>query len=122
MATIFGTHFANLRRALGVSLRYFCAQHDLDPGNISKLERGKLSPPRSTDKIRDYAFALELVEGSDEWIQFFDNAAASRGEFPEDLLLDENVEAKLPVLFRSLRGENISEEEFGELVEILRRS
>ena len=123
MAALFGSYFAELRRrSLGLTLRQFCRQNGFDPGNISKLERGKLAPPRSTEKLRKYANALLLAEGSDEWIEFLDRAAASRGEFPTDLLLDDNVEAKLPVLFRSLRGDHVSEEELDKLVETLRKS
>ena len=123
MATLFGAYFAELRReGLGLTLRKFCELNDFDPGNISKLERGRQAPPRKSEKIHEYAKALELEEGTDEWIEFLDRAAASRREFPEDLHLDEEVEAKLPVLFRSLRGEQLSEDEFDRLVDLLRRS
>ena len=48
--------------------------------------------------------ALDLVEGSTEWQDFFDLAAASLGQFPKDLLDDKEVVEKLPLLFRTLRG------------------
>ncbi len=52
----FGDFFAELRRRqAGKSLRQFCLHHDFDPGNISKIERGRLSPPRSPEKLATYA-------------------------------------------------------------------
>lgn len=121
MAHAFGEYFAKLRRErLELSLREFCARKGLDPGNMSKLERGKLPPPRSRDVVEKYARALELEEGSDEWLTFFDLAAASRAELPADLAEDEEVLEKLPVLFRTLRGDRVEEEELDELVDLIR--
>ena len=42
----FGAFFKQKRLELGLSLRRFCLEHGLDPGNISKLERGRLAPPQ----------------------------------------------------------------------------
>ena len=39
----FGSFFRARRMALGKSLRGFCIEKGLDPGNISRLERGLLS-------------------------------------------------------------------------------
>lgn len=123
MAGLFGPYFAGLRRNnLGLSLRQFCLQNGLDPGNISRLERGKQAPPQSDDLLRKYANALGLAEGSDEWMEFFDRAAATRGEFPSNIVLDENMEAKLPILFRSIRDGQTSKEDLESLAETIRRS
>lgn len=123
MEAMFGSYFAEIRRTkLGISLRKFCEQNGYDPGNISKLERGKLSPPQSREKIREYADALRLDEGSDEWLEFFDRAAASRGEIPREILQDEDVVSKLPMLFRTLRGDRVPDKELERLVEIIKRS
>ncbi|MBI4615517.1 MAG: transcriptional regulator [Planctomycetes bacterium] len=97
----FGRYFKERRAALGLSLRAFCLRFGLDPSNISKMERGRLPPPQG-EKLREYAGCLGLREGSDEWYQFFDLAAAERGIIPDDLR-DEELAAKLPVLFRTLR-------------------
>jgi transcriptional regulator with XRE-family HTH domain len=123
MGAMFGTCFARLRREkLGVSLRQFCRDHGFDPGNISKLERGKLPPPQSREKLEQYASALGLAEGSDEWYEFFDTAFAERGELPEDLASDEALVGQLPVLFRTLRGDAVAREELEELLNKLRRA
>lgn len=123
MAHAFGQYFGWLRREhLELSLREFCARKGLDPGNMSKLERGKISPPRSREVLEKYAQALELEEGTDEWLTFFDLAAASRGELPEDLAEDEDVLDKLPALFRTLRGDRVDDDKLDELMDLIRGS
>lgn len=123
MATTFGGFFAKLRRErTGLSLREFCAKHGFDAGNISKLERGRLAVPQARDVLDRYADALGLVEGSDEWYRFYDLAAAERGRIPDDLLSDDEVVGKLPVLFRTLRGERVTDEQMQGLIDLIRRA
>src|SRR5690606_27885083 len=86
----------------GQTLRSFCLRHKLDPGNISRLERGRAAPPESQEILETYAKALKLKQGSEQWHAFMDAAAAERGRIPVDLMDDEVIE-KLPVLFRALR-------------------
>lgn len=117
----FSTFFREKRLALGVSLRQFCLRHGLDPGNISKLERGRLAPPQH-DKLEEYARLLGLAEGSDDWYQFFDLAAAEAGRIPRDILEDKGVVESLPVLFRTLRGERIPDERLDELVKKIKET
>jgi transcriptional regulator with XRE-family HTH domain len=104
MSSSFGAYFKELRTQKGRTLRAFCKANGLDPGNISRLERGKISPPESKENLLKYAKALGLKNGSKEWIEFFDRAAASRRELPVDLLRDEKVLEKLPAVFRTLRA------------------
>ena len=78
----FGEFFKEKRIALKKTLRQFCAENKLDPGNISRLERGLMPPPQGSDKLEEYARYLQIKKGSDDWYQFFDlariEAAASR--------------------------------------------
>lgn len=111
-----------LRTEHGATLREFCLQHGFDPGNYSRLERGLYPPPESRDCLEKYATALELVPGSDAWLEFFDVAAAERGRIPDDLMSDAKVVEKLPVLFRTMRGTPLSSEQLDQLVEKVRRS
>lgn len=123
MPTTFGEYFADLRRKkTDLSLREFCEQHGFDAGNLSKLERGRLAPPRAHEKLEEYARALGLEESSPEWFEFFDRAAAARGEIPTDVMQDADVVDHLPVLFRTLRGEPVPEEQLRRLLDIIRRS
>jgi len=118
----FGEYFKERRVARGVTLRAFCRKHGLDPGNMSRLERGLLPPPRSQEKLTEYARALGLKQGSDEWYEFFDRAAAQRGQLPKDILSDEELVGKLPVLFRTIRGKKVSKKTLDALAEKIRRA
>lgn len=111
----FGDFFKAKRIQLGFTLRQFCLENNLDPGNISKLERG-LFPPPQHEKLKEYAKLLGIKEGSDDWYQFFDLAAAEKGKIPQDILSDKAVVAKLPILFRTLRGKKISDEKLNKLI------
>jgi len=122
MGTSFGKLLKKLRMAKGLTLREFCQAHGLDPGNYSRLERGLFPPPQKEELLEKYAIALGLQRGSDDWLEFFDSAAASRGEIPKDLLSDEELLEKLPVLFRTLRGAAIPADKLDDLIKKVRRS
>jgi len=115
----FAEAFKAHRLALQMSLRQFCQTNGFEPGNISKLERGLLPPPRG-ERLHAYAKALGLSKGSDEWYEFCDLAAAVRGEFPDDLRDDELI-PQLPALFRTLRGDPPSEAQLERVVALLRK-
>ena len=118
----FGEFFRSMRGRSKLSLRGFCLDNGFDPGNISRLERGVLLPPESGKKLETYAKALGLEKGSDAWYTFFDLAAAERGRIPEDVLSDADLVDRLPVLFRTLRGQRVDEEALNDLVERIRRA
>jgi transcriptional regulator with XRE-family HTH domain len=118
----FGDYIKGLRVKQKQTLRDFCLAHGIDPGNYSRLERGRFPAPQKTEILEKYALALGLRRGSDEWVEFFDMAAASRGEIPADLLNDEQVLQKLPVLFRTLRGSPVPADKLDELIELVRKS
>ena len=103
MGSGFGVYFKELRKRKARTLRAFCKANGLDPGNISRLERGIVTPPESQAKLRKYAKALGLKNGSKEWIEFFDKAAAARRQLPVYLVGDEKVVEQLPTLFRTRR-------------------
>jgi len=115
----FGAAFKAHRLRLQLSLRKFCEGNGLEPGNISKLERGILPPPRG-ERLYAYARALRIAKGSDEWYEFCDLAAAVRGELPEDLR-DEEIVRQLPALFRTMRGEPPTDEQLAHVIALLRK-
>jgi hypothetical protein len=73
----------------------------LDASNISKIERDILPPPKG-EALERYANNLGLKKGSDDWYTFHDLAAAANRALPK-YLTDEEIETKVPVVFRSLR-------------------
>lgn len=120
--TAFGRFIKELRIRKGITLREHCQQSGFDPGNYSRMERGLFPPPQKQELLEKYAHALGLVEGSDDWMEFFDLAAATRGEIPKDLLNDDELVKKLPVLFRTLRAEPVSDDKLDQLIDKVRRS
>lgn len=116
----FGEFFKGRRVALEKTLRQFCIESKLDPGNISKLERGLMQPPHSREKLEEYARLLKIKKGSDDWYTFFDLAAAETGRIPEELIANGNIVEKLPLLFRTLRGQKVPEGKLEELIKKLR--
>lgn len=116
----FGELFKNRRQSLGYTLRRFCMEKSLDPGNISRMERGLLPPPQKSDKLEEYASYLEIPRGSDEWYEFFDLAHIASSKIPADLMEDEELVRKLPVLFRTVR--DLDDEKLDALIELIRRA
>ncbi len=119
----FGELFGRLRREkTQLSLREFAERFGFDAGTLSKIERGRMAPPKATEKLEEYASALGISRGEDDWIEFFDQAAAARGEIPNDIMSDDDVAGQLPVLFRTLRGERVPAEDLKKLLSIIKRA
>lgn len=112
----FGEFFKSKRIEQGVTLRQFASTYKLDPGNLSKMERGLLPPPQHTEKLEDYAKHLGIKRGSDDWYEFFDLAAAGTGRIPSEILSDEEVMSQLPLLFRTFRGQKVPADKLDKLI------
>jgi transcriptional regulator with XRE-family HTH domain len=118
---LFGEFFKKKRMEMGKTLRQFCLENSLDPGNISKLERGVLPPPQTEEKLEHYAKCLKIKKGSDDWYEFFDLAHASAGRIPEEILSDEEALSKLPLVFRTLRGQKLNKEQLSKLAKEIKK-
>ena len=118
----FGRFVQELRKRQQLTLRGFCEKYGFDPGNQSKLERDLLPAPKSVETLEVLAGNLGLKEGTEEWQYFLDLAATSTGQLPLDIREDEEMASKLPLIFRSLRGEKLSVEQLRELADLLKRS
>ena len=117
----FGEFFKNHRIAKGMTLRTFCQTYGLDPGNISKLERGVLAPPESLHILKKYASYLSVTEGSKDWYTFVDLASAGSGRLPADLMEEKELVTRLPVLFRTIKRKKLSPNDLDKLIEKLRK-
>lgn len=118
----FGEFFKERRIEKGYTLREFCRKFGLDAGNISKLERGMLPPPESPEKLEEYARALDLIKGTDDWYQLFDLAAASKGIIPQELMDNEELVKSLPIIFRTFRSKRVSKKTVEDLIEKLKKT
>ena len=121
IAKNYGAFFKEKRRKLGLTLREFCRGNELDPGNISKIERGLLPPPKSKEILLKYASALGINEGTDDWLIFCDLATVSAGKIPTDIVSNEQIMNVLPLLFRTARERTINEEDLQKLVDSIKR-
>ncbi|MBU1207879.1 MAG: helix-turn-helix domain-containing protein [Proteobacteria bacterium] len=119
-SNIFGQFFKKKRIKLGMTLRQFCMENNLDPGNISKIERGILPPPTNSEKLGQYAKFLDIKEGSNDWYEFFDLAYASSGRIPEEIVSNKDLVSKLPLVFRTLRGQKLTKDQLEKLAEKLK--
>ena len=119
-ARAFGEAFRARRRELGLTLREFCRRTGLDPGNVSRLERGRLAPPADRAKLEEYARHLDLDEGSGAWTEFVDLGQVCAGAIPDEVMDDEALVKKLPLVFRTCSGRAPTRRQVERLVEILR--
>lgn len=117
--TLFGEFFKKARLETGQTLRGSCLAHGYDPGNISKIERGRLTPPQGGKKLKEWATSLGLKESTDKYQEFFDLAYACNGIVPPEILSNEEVVKKLPLTFKALRLNTGSTEQRDRLVETI---
>ncbi|HNY04764.1 MAG TPA: helix-turn-helix transcriptional regulator [Candidatus Woesebacteria bacterium] len=115
----FGIFFRNRRVSLGFTLRSFCERFGYDPGNISRLERNILTPSIDESILKGYAKALQIIEGSLEWVTFFDLAHLAKGTIPVDIRNNQQMMSVLPAFYRTMRGEKLNKEKVKELIALL---
>ena len=117
----FGELVRTIRIRNRLGLREFCIQHQHDPSNWSKVERGVLPPPDDESLLQDWASQLGIKKGSRDWFAFFDAAALERNRIPQDIRSDEELMKKVPAFFRTLRGQKPSSEELEDLWNLLQK-
>ncbi|HET6201660.1 MAG TPA: helix-turn-helix transcriptional regulator [Planctomycetota bacterium] len=118
----FGDALRKARAARMLGLREFCRRGGLDPALVSRVERGLAPPPGDRVDLRRFARGLGLSVHSPEWKRLADLAALSRGEVPRDLLRNEEVAGRLPVLFRALRDVKSDRKLLDRLLRIVREA
>ena len=118
----FGEFFRQNRLVAEMTLRSFCQRYGYDPAYISRIERGILAPPENKDKIKAFAKALNIKEGTEDWVTFFDLAYISKGQIPEDVASNKSNLEYLPLLFRTVRGKKITSSKIKKLIKLLNES
>ena len=116
----FGESVRERRKELRLGLREFAQRSGMDPGNLSKIERGRLAAPQSEEILNRICGALEWVPGSKEADSLKDHAAAENGQIPEEVLADEIVMAKMPLLLRTVQNKQLEPEQLDRLIELIR--
>ena len=113
----FGSFIKSIRMGKNITLRKFCGDAEVDPSNWSKIERELAPPPKSNVLLKRIAEVLSLKPGSEDYHTLFDLAIIAF--IPKDLV-PENELNKLPIFFRTTRGETPTEEELKKLIESLK--
>jgi transcriptional regulator with XRE-family HTH domain len=121
MPDTFGDFVKEKRLQQGLGLRSFCAEIGMDPANYSKIERGKLAPPKDIAALEKYRRALCIDGESADHREMLRLASLGRGELPQSVLSDKELAAKLPAFFRTLDGDPVDEALLDELIATIRR-
>jgi transcriptional regulator with XRE-family HTH domain len=116
----FGEFIKQKRLQQKITLREFCRLTGIDPSNWSKIEREMLSPPKSKLMLEEIAKILKIKKNSDDWYTLMDLAAIT--QIPRELLNNQSIVEKLPVFFRTLRGQKPTEEELDNLIKLIKES
>ena len=103
-------------------MREFCRRTGLDPGNASRLERGRIAPPADRAKLDEYAGYLELQEGSPEREEFIQLGQICARRIPDAVMDDEELVRNLPLLFRTCSGRKPTRGQLEKLVDMIRKA
>lgn len=117
----FGELIQARRAEIRLTLRDCAVRADMDPGNLSKLERGRMAPPQDPDILARLIDALELTDtaGAQE---LADAAAMQNGRIPRDILSNEEVMSALPILLRTVNNKQLEGAQVEKLIEIIRNA
>jgi transcriptional regulator with XRE-family HTH domain len=114
----FGEFVKQSRLQNKITLREFCRITNIDPSNWSKIERGVLPPPKSKNILSGIAKVLGFEENTENWHTLMDLAAITH--IPKELLSDQSIVDKLPIFFRTLRGQKPNRAELEELIKLIK--
>jgi len=116
----FGEYVASLRKDKGLTLREFCRTASMDASNWSKVERGLSLPPKGTEVLQTIASTLQLKLNSEEYMEMKELAAI--GGISSELLDNKTITEKLPLFFRTLRGQKPNEDDLQKLLEAIKKA
>jgi len=114
---MFGNFIKEKRLNANLTLREFCRQLGEDASNWSKIERGKLLPPRDKEKLKKISIILCIKENSNDWSTLIDLAFIDTGKIPDYIMSDKEVIKVLPIFFRTICSVKPSSDELKELVQ-----
>jgi len=108
MANTFGSYVKQRRLSLGLGLREFADLIGVEASNYSKIERGLKHAPTG-DRLLPYIQALRIERNSSDHLTLSTLADCSNGNIPSQILKDELLAAKLPILFSAMSNEGFTE-------------
>ncbi len=114
----FGELLKDARIRNRLTLRQCSADLGVDASNWSKIERGVNPAPKDIGVLESWATFFHL--GATERQAFFDAAALSRREIPQDIASDARLLQALPAFFRAVRGNEMDQAKMDQFVQDLR--
>jgi transcriptional regulator with XRE-family HTH domain len=121
MANEFGDLLRHRRAELRLSLRDCAVRATIDPGNLSKIERGRVAPPQDPAVLQRLVAALELA-GTREGQELMDTAATQNGRIPHDILTNDEVMESLPILLRTVNNRKLDREHLETLIDMIKNA
>lgn len=118
MAKDFGQLIQARRAELRLTLRDCAVRAAMDPGNLSRIERGRAAPPQDPQILARLLDALELND-SKQGQEVMDVAATQNGRIPRDILSNEEVMSALPILLRTVNNRQLDGAQLDKLVELI---
>ncbi len=118
----FGNLVKDLRIAQRKTLRQFCLDNGLDPSNWSKIERNVNPPPRDEATVSRWARFLGLLPDTEAWRDFMCQADIGRGKIPAEVMSDQILVSRLPVLLRAVRGAELTETQLDDFIAKVREA
>jgi transcriptional regulator with XRE-family HTH domain len=119
MSSTFTDFIKERRKSLDLTLRQFSQNNGYDVAYVSRLENGLITPPVDIEKLKQLAKAYGVRYGSQSWDDFSDLAAASRQSIPDDAFANPVVPRFLPVFYRAMRKDQLTDEDIKQLTELL---
>lgn len=119
----FGAYLKELRLDHEFGLRAFSVALRMDPGYLSRIERGKLRPPREDNFFEDVAVVLGL-DPKDEKInklrdialgERFETISRGMGQYAQDVQL-------IPLLLRTVADKRLSKEDMADLIKEIKEN
>jgi transcriptional regulator with XRE-family HTH domain len=115
----FGDYLRDLRVHRDISMRSLAKELNMDVGNLSKIENGKMKPPMKEQFIEDISDILKLSKGEKE--KLIDISSHESGEYPRDIKEMLKDHSYIPVLLRTISNKKLSDEEIRKLTEKLNK-
>jgi len=115
----FGDYLRDLRVHRDISMRSLAKELNMDVGNLSKIENGKMKPPMKEQFIEDISDILKLSKGEKE--KLIDISSHESGEYPRDIKEMLKEHSYIPVLLRTISNKKLSDEEIRKLTERLNK-
>ncbi len=104
----------------GMGLRAFAAMIEMQPSNLSNIERDRIAPPAARQAIDRICDALGLADSDARRTQLFDLAAHAANRIPADVADAVRQQPGVPVLVRTVANKQLSEEKLRELAEYIK--